>query len=178
MQISEDRIKKLKEKAIKLRSSVDFTASSTGSTEFQIKIVALCRQKAQFQLETTIRDHLIYVDEPESSGGDNTAASPFDTLLAAYAGCIQMNWLIYSSIHQVALQNVETEITGMIDRRYPLGVVPARLLAVRIISRLYTSEKPEKFDRIFEKVKQFCIVGNSLHPDIEKEYVLEFYPIK
>ena len=176
MQISEDRIRKLKEKAIKLRNSVDLAASSTGSLEFQTQLVALCRQKTQFQLEISIRDHILRVDEPESSGGDNTAASPFDTLLTAFAGCIQMNWLIYSSIHQVSLQNVETEITGTIDRRYPLGTVPARLLAVRIISRLYTAEKPEKFDRIFEKVKQFCIVGNSLHPDIEKEYILEFHP--
>jgi putative redox protein len=49
-----------------------------------------------FQHEVRVRDHLISADEPQDSGGDDTAPSPQELLAAALASCTAITLEMYA----------------------------------------------------------------------------------
>ncbi len=139
-------------------------------------IHAEARQLKNLQVHAMIANHVVNTDEPLEGGGDDTAQSPVDTLVAALAACTEVNWVIYGTAMNLDIQEAVVHVDATIDRRYVLGGargVPARLTAVKITSRVVTRAPRDKVERVHEKVQQFCPVAGSLHPDIKKEYKLE-----
>ncbi len=116
------------------------------------------------------------MDEPLESAGDNTAPTPVQLLLAAYAGCMEITWLTVCTMHQLNVSKVEITITATRDRRFILGgnnPISARFTDLTIVFKFETSEKLDKLKRLLKKVEQLCPVGSSLHPDIKKKYHFE-----
>jgi len=132
-------------------------------------------QVKDLQINVRAREHIIKVDQSAAAGGDGTAQSPVETLLAAAAACLELNWIAYSSAFNLELHYVSVKIEGKLDQRYVLSssIIPARLKSLRVISRIVTTESQEKIDKVYKKVLQYCPVNGSLHPDIHKEYVLD-----
>lgn len=182
MLIDEQRLAILREKSQRVGKVAQDNAEGTLSDKNALITIinSKCIQKQNLQLLSSCRGHNIPFDEPPASGGDDTALTPAETLLCAYSGCLEINWVLYSSVYQRDLKKVEVEIIASLDKRYVLGSkykIPARFHSLTIISHLYTNEQAEKFDRVFEKVKEMCIVGNSLSNEIPREYKLEFHSV-
>jgi uncharacterized OsmC-like protein len=135
-----------------------------------------CQQKLNFQIEASTRNFPIFMDEPIRSGGDDCAPTPVEVLLTAIAGCMEMNWLYYSTISHISLKNVEMQVEAILDRQLVFNASidqPARLQSIIIRSLITSHESPEKLQFVHELVRKYCIVSGSLDPNIQKEYLFE-----
>ena len=94
-------------------------------------------------------------------------------LISAFASCLETNWLFYITAYKLEVEDVRVHIFAVIDRRYSLGITPARVKSFVITSRLITNEPLDKIENIAEKAKNTCVVGGSIHPDIERIYNIE-----
>jgi uncharacterized OsmC-like protein len=135
-------------------------------------------QVQDLQIRVQIREHVINVDRSLAAGGDGTAQSATETLLAAAAACLEINWIAYSSAFNLEIKKVTVKIEGKLDQRFVLSGldIPARLKSMKITSQIVCSEDRERIERVYKKVLQYCPVGGSLHPEIRKEYILDVQP--
>ncbi len=177
MLLDPKRLDMMRERTKQLASEAKMSAPESAYLR-QIHVEA--RQVNNLQVRATVNKHVINIDEPVEGGGDDTAQSPVDTLVAALAACTEVNWVAYGAAFNLDIQAAVVTVDATIDRRYVLGGakgVPVRLKAIKILSRVVTSAPREKIERVHEKVQQFCPVAGSLHPDIKKEYLLEIQPV-
>ncbi len=173
MHLEPKRLEIMREKAKQLAAEAK---SSAPEGEFLRLIRVEARQVTNLQIRTAVGTHTVNIDEPVEGGGDDAAPSPVDTFVAALAACTEVNWVAYGAAFNLDIKEAVVTVDAMLDRRFVLGgakPVPARLIAVKFISRVVTREPREKVERVHEKVQQFCPVAGSLHPDIKIEYLLE-----
>ena len=143
------------------------------STPFETKYEVTSTQIENFQLNVVAGEHSAKLDEPLSIAGDNTAMNAVQMLISAFASCLETNWLFYITAYKLEVEDVRVHISAVIDRRYSLGITPARVKSFVITSILTTEEPLEKIENIAEKAKKTCVVGGSIHPDIERIYRIE-----
>ena len=146
---------------------------SMDATPFEVEYEVTSKQTENFQLQVTAGEHSVTLDEPLSIAGDNTAMNAVQMLLSAFASCLETNWLFYLTAYKLNVDDVRVHISAVIDRRYSLGVTPARLKSIVVTSKLITTEPMDKIEKIAEKAKKTCVVGGSIHPDIERTYRIE-----
>jgi len=176
MLLETKKLEVMQEKTKKLTAEVKKGAPEQA---FLRQYHATVKQGKNLQVRVIIGKHTVNIDEPLDNGGDDTAPSPEDTLLVALGTCIELSWIVYSSAFNLDIREVVVNVEGSVDQRYMLsGVnnVPARMKAVKIISRVVTNAPREKVERVYQKVQLFCPINGSLHPDIKKEYSLEINP--
>ena len=172
-----EHMNRLLEKAKVIRKQAQDAGPDAPADQFLSMSQVLCQNQSNCQLITTLGKHKLKFDEPLGNGGDDTALAPVFTLLCALSACMEMNWVIYTSASKMEVKKVEMEVTGWIDLRFTFDdKVPVRIKRIELVSKIYTNDSAEKVARVYEKVKKYCIVGGSLHPDIEKTYRLEQYP--
>ncbi|GEM03101.1 peroxiredoxin [Halolactibacillus miurensis] len=78
-----------------------FTATSTLEDKFLVK--------------NTARQHTVFVDEPESLGGIDTAVNPVELLLAALGSCQSIVAPTYAEKFDIDLKGFKVELEGDID---------------------------------------------------------------
>jgi len=138
----------------------------------------LAEQEANFKINISTGGHSILADEPNPIG-DNSGPTPVDLLLAGYAGCFEMSWLALCSLSNVKVEEIKVKISAKIDRRDSIGGPndpPRRLQSLQITSIIKTAESEAKLSRVLAKVIRGCPVGGSIHPDIDREYLLQIIP--
>ena len=180
MLLEKSRQEILRQRPIKLKEIIESTKAGPNPNSYDSTFHIHCSQQKNLQVVSQVKNHDVGMDEPPSLGGDGTAPNPVEILLSAFAGCMEINWIMYSSLHHLDLKRVEVEIHATIDKRFVFGSqygVPARLSSITIISHLFTNEPRDKVDRVFKKVHEICPVGGSLHPEIQKKYELVFHPV-
>ncbi len=173
MLLDPKRLEIMRERTKKLSEA---TKTSEPAGAFLRPVHAEARQVKDLHIRTTVGMHAIDIDEPVEGGGDDAAQSPVDTLVAALAACTEVNWVAYGAAFNLDMREASVFVDATIDQRYVLSgrsKVPARLIAVKILSRVVTSAPRDKVEKVHQKVQEFCPVAGSLHPDIKKEYVLE-----
>ncbi len=171
MLVEPARIAKMKKSFTELQKKN--LQDSKDSTPFEVKYEVTSTQIENFQLNATTDKHSVKLDEPLNIAGDDTAMNAVQMLISAFASCLETNWLFYITAYKLKVENVSVHISAVIDRRYSLGVTPARVKSFIITSRLVTEEDIDTVKKIAEKAKKTCVVGGSIHPDIEKTYKFE-----
>jgi putative redox protein len=61
-----------------------------------MRAIARRRRAGTYQHDIRIRDHVVTADEPEETGGSDTAASPQELLAAALASCTAVTLEMYA----------------------------------------------------------------------------------
>lgn len=176
MLIDSKRMETLNEKIKSFRTNLKEAGSSAPSELYLGKTSIYCSQVSNFQIAVKAGDHIIKMDEPIASAGDNTAATPVQLLLAAYAGCMEITWLEICTIHKLNVSKVSINITSTMDRRFVLAgknPISPRFTSLLIQFRFETTEELGTLQKYLKKVEQNCPVGASLHPNIEKIYEFE-----
>ncbi len=172
MLLEKDKLNHMRERTKKLAAD---QKQGLPDTSFLNSLEAEASQVKDLQIRVKTRNHEIMVDQSPAAGGDGTAQSPIETLLAAAAACLELNWIAYSTAFNLELKQVSVKVEGKIDQRYLLSGadIPARLKSLKVTSRIFTAENRDKIERVYKKVLQYCPVSGSLHPDIHKEYILD-----
>ncbi|HQC73082.1 MAG TPA: OsmC family protein [Candidatus Competibacteraceae bacterium] len=74
----------------------------------------------KFTIESRIRDHLIYVDQP-TPGGDDKGPTPLEYLFVSLAGCIGSIARIVASQRRLPLRGMEISVEGELDGEVLMG---------------------------------------------------------
>ncbi len=99
--------------------------------------------------------HTVLVDEPESFGGTDTAASPFELMAGAVAGCVAITIRMYARRKEWELEDLGVEVE--LDRE-------CRRCTVTV--RLPEGLDGERVDRL-EKLAKSCPVAKVLDHGLE-----------
>jgi uncharacterized OsmC-like protein len=112
-----------------------------------------------------VRGHEVLVDQPGDLGGDDTAATPTELLVASLASCVAFYAGRFLSRHKVDRDGlrVTTEFDMATDR-------PARVTAIRLQVTVPPG-LPESRRAAMRAVVEHCTVHNTLHhaPDVAIE---------
>jgi putative redox protein len=103
----------------------------------------------------SVRGHTIAVDQPRDDGGEDTAPTPIELLVAGLAACVAFEARRYLTRHQLPTAGLT------VRAEYTLGTHPARVTDIRIDIRLPDGVAPDYLDALLA-VTSHCSVHNTL----------------
>lgn len=104
---------------------------------------------------TTIRDHVVTVDQPNTDGGQDTAPTPTELFIASLASCVGFYARRYLARHHLPAAGLS------VTADYTMGTRPARVTDIRIDIELPEGVPPERRDALLA-VATHCTVHNTL----------------
>ena len=75
----------------------------------------------KFKIESKIGNHVLYVDQPRSGGGDDSGPTPLDYFFLSLAGCIATIGRIVANQKKIQLRGMEVQVEGEVDVETLLG---------------------------------------------------------
>jgi len=135
-------------------------------------------QTQRLQVKVTGEGHTFFVDETEPFGA-NKGPAPVYYFLGAYAACFEMNMITFCVMSNLNVESIKINISATMDGRDNFkssDAPPVRLKTLTLRAVIHSDESEAKLDRIFKKAKRNCVIGGSLHADIEKTYLMEIIP--
>lgn len=129
-------------------------ARATGSWLGQMKTVLQVREFEPF-----------YTGEPEQAGGDNSAPTPMEYVVAALNGCLAVVVEKVAAAQDFQVDGIEFDSRGLIDTRGVEGTadVSPQFQEVIINVRVQTPESPDRLDALQAEVLRRCPVFNLLN---------------
>jgi organic hydroperoxide reductase OsmC/OhrA len=104
-----------------------------------------------------IRDHVVPVDRPHSSGGTDTGPMGGELFVAALAGCFTSNLLAIAEERDETLVDPRVEVTG--------EIVQGRF--TRAAVTVHAGVQNEKqFARLVEDAEERCLVANTIRSSV------------
>jgi len=105
-----------------------------------------------------------YTAEPEKIGGDNSAPTPMEYVLASFNGCIAIVIEMVARELSFDLQGMQLKAEGYIDQRGLLGTadVSPHFQEVHSFINFRTPEGPERLEELKAQVLRRCPAYNLL----------------
>lgn len=85
------------------------------------KVCVESRMGGKFKIESKIRDHILYIDQPKEMGGEDRGPTPLEYILFSLAGCIASIGRIMANQKQIDLKSMEVKVEGELDVETLLG---------------------------------------------------------
>uniref|UniRef100_A0A7C3J6M0 OsmC family peroxiredoxin n=1 Tax=candidate division WOR-3 bacterium TaxID=2052148 RepID=A0A7C3J6M0_UNCW3 len=143
----------------------------------QIKKVSVqCNLKEKFTIESDIRGHKIYVDQPQGMGGVDKGPTPLEYLFVSLGGCIASIARIVANQRGLKIENFKVDVSGDVDLDTLLGKSREnRAGFLKIIVKVsfdsdMTKEEKEKF---LEEVDSRCPISDNISNLTPVEIILE-----
>jgi putative redox protein len=106
------------------------------------------------------RGHGLTMDRPEAKGGSDQGMMGGEALLAGLGGCFTSNVLAAAAARGIAIDNLETVVTGQLSEEGP-----SRFVAIKLaVSGSGCSE--ENFARLVTLAERGCIAANTLRSSV------------
>ena len=74
-----------------------------------------------FKIESKIRDHTVYIDQPKQAGGTDAGPTPLEYFQFSLAGCIASIARIAAMQQKIDLRSVDVEVDGELNLDVLLG---------------------------------------------------------
>ncbi|GEL17934.1 hypothetical protein PA7_17710 [Pseudonocardia asaccharolytica DSM 44247 = NBRC 16224] len=105
-----------------------------------------------------------YTGEPEHVGGDNSAPTPMEVVIASFNGCLTIVIELVAKELGVPLEAIEMETEGAIDQRGVFGTAPVSPHFSRVVNRtrVRTPAGQEDLDEIRRRVMRRCPAFNLI----------------
>jgi putative redox protein len=123
------------------------------------------RVNGRFQHTVTVRDHTLEVDEPESSGGDDTGPDPQEMLAVSLASCVAITVEMYAGRKGWDVGDVQCDVEYEPAQRGS----PTKF---RLILKLPKELPEEARDRLMQ-IAAKCPVHRTLEGEVMFEESLE-----
>lgn len=126
------------------------------TTEIQVKF------PGNLKVEAAVRDFTLLTDQPEKSGGDNSALSPFELFTTSIATCAG-----YFALKFCRARNIDTS-TMQLKMRYEWDKEQKRY--PKMFLELELPEGfPDKYHSAIIKAMEQCVVKQHIHRPPEFE---------
>jgi uncharacterized OsmC-like protein len=121
--------------------------------------------KGGFRLDVQARDHLLVIDQPESSGGKNEGPNPFEIFLAALASCLGTVAAIIARQERIVMRAFEISIEGDFDNAFLMGKTEegrAGFTEIRVSVNIDADLSNVEKKAFFNRVEARCPVTDNL----------------
>ncbi|MGO1369064.1 OsmC family protein [Senegalia sp. (in: firmicutes)] len=129
------------------------------------------------KVESSVREFKMILDEPEKTGGTNSAMHPVEALLCALGSCQSIITRGIAEKMGVEIEDLKIELEGKLDTRGFEGDTSIRPGLADIKSKfiIKSNESQEKINEMMEKVKEFCPVGDTVSngTNLEVDYSIK-----
>ncbi len=117
-----------------------------------------------FTIQSDIRGHRLYVDQPAAAGGRDAGPTPLEYLFLSLAGCIATLARIVANQKRIPLRGVRVGVSGDIDVSILLGKGTGRsgFTGITVTVDLDTDLSPEEKAHFLEEVDRRCPVSDNL----------------
>lgn len=112
--------------------------------------------------EARIRDHRVWIDRPETKGGDDRGPMGGELLLAALGGCFASNLMAAIRAREAAIDNIRITVEG------DLAEAPSRFQNIRMTVRADTDDAA-LLDKLVLMSERACITANTLKGSVGVE---------
>ena len=129
------------------------------------------------QVDNTVRNFTLRMDEPESDGGTDTGMNPVEAQLAALGSCLAIVAAAFAKSHNIDLQEFWVELEGDLNLDGCLKGAPGVRMGfqeVRFTPHIKTSSSPEKVREFMAFMKSRCPVSDMMMNETE---VLQMDPV-
>lgn len=123
---------------------------------FRIRVVGEGVSAARTDL--TARHHRIVVDEPAERGGTDMAATPLETMLAAFLSCTNVIAHVVAGDLGLRIEAMKLEAVGEFDNRAVFGKadVPVPFPRISLEVGLKTDAAPDRIEALRAAVARRC----------------------
>jgi putative redox protein len=111
------------------------------------------------QFNTLIGDHVITMDAPEKSGGEDLGPVPKPLLLTAIAGCTGMEVVAFLRKQHIELKNMTIRVRGSLSQTAPIVYTNAQLVFEIQGS---SNDSEAVVQAVKDSQERFCGVGTML----------------
>lgn len=77
--------------------------------------------KENFIIEAKMREHTLFIDQPEAGGGNNKGPTPLEYLFVSLAGCIGSIALIMAKQKRLRIKDIKVDVEGELDADVLMG---------------------------------------------------------
>ncbi|MEO0233944.1 MAG: OsmC family protein [candidate division WOR-3 bacterium] len=132
--------------------------------------------KENFTVESEIRGHKIFVDQPENMGGVDKGPTPLEYLFVSLGGCIASIARIVANQKRLDIKNLKVVVSGDIDTDILLGKSKDKRpgffkITVKVsFDSDMTKEEKEKF---LKEVDSRCPISDNILNSTPVEIILE-----
>jgi putative redox protein len=85
------------------------------------KVQVTAKMGPKYTIESKIRNHTIFVDQPPASGGDDKGPTPLEYQMVALGGCIGSIGRIIAGQKKMPLRGMEIAVEGDLNVDFLLG---------------------------------------------------------
>lgn len=126
------------------------------TTEIQVRF------PGNLKVEAAVRDFTLVTDQPEKSGGDNSAPSPFELFTTSIATCAGYFALKFCRARNIDTSKMQLKMSYEWDKeqkRYPKMLIELEL----------PDGFPDKYHSAIIKAMEQCVVKQHIHQPPEFE---------
>jgi uncharacterized OsmC-like protein len=139
--------------------------SSAEDQQYRRCITARIQEEKNQIISGKIRQHVLRVDRPEASGGDDSAPTTPETFLFALGSCVVATGRFIASQQKIAVRTMAVEIQGDLDLRRAFGLTAdgrAGFKQIRIRLRLDADLPPARLRALADEIASRCPVCDSV----------------
>ena len=130
------------------------------------------------ELDVSVRNHKLKVDEPEDFGGTNKGANPIEYLFAGLAGCLNV------TVHQVAkekgvkIEKLKIDVKGILDLEGFMNKDSDKrsgFQEIKVEVDMKTDSDEETENKMLEEAEKRCPVSDTIHNEtsikLERKFI-------
>ncbi len=119
----------------------------------------------RFTIESQIRNHKMFVDQPTTAGGQDSGPTPLEYLFLSLAGCIASLGRIVASQRRIPLRGMRVTVSGDLDVSTLLGRGTenrAGFTGITVKVDIDADLPREEKQRLLEELDRRCPVSDNL----------------
>jgi uncharacterized OsmC-like protein len=129
--------------------------------KFQIQ----AKMGEKFTIESTLGNHVVYVDQAQAAGGDDKGPTPLELLFLSLASCIMTVGRIIARQKRITLRAMEVSVDGDVDMEVLLGKSKANRAGfggIRVVVKIDADLSPEEKKAFLAELEERCPVSDNL----------------
>lgn len=127
-------------------------------------------------IEVKAREHTVYVDQPEASGGTNKGPTPLEYLFVSLASCLITIGLIVARQKQLKINGLSADVEGDIDYDVLLGKSKeprAGFYRIKVLVKVDGELTQQEKEEFIKEVESRCPIADNLLNHTPIEVVVE-----
>lgn len=119
----------------------------------------------RFKMESRIRDHVVYIDQPKPAGGEDAGPTPLEYLLLSLAGCVGSIGRIVANQQRLPLRCMEIRVVGELDTDTLMGKSRenrAGFSGIWVMVKIDGDMSREEKQKFLDEVESRCPVSDNL----------------
>ncbi len=129
-----------------------------------------------FKVETKMRQHVAYVDQPPAGGGTDSGPTPLEYLFVSLGGCIVTIGHIIAKQKRLAVRKIEVHVEGEVDTDVFMGKNSkdrAGFSAIRVHTKIDADMTHAEKEAFLHEIDRRCPISDNIQFLSPIEFIVE-----